>query len=114
MKTQKIVISILFALILFSGISQAKTSGSEKTVISLPSIVCGSCVTRIEKTLKHIDGVIDYKVDLDGKTATVTYDTEKTNVAALEKAITAAGYDANDKIADEKAYDRLPGCCKGK
>lgn len=116
MKAQKnlIAISILFALFLFSGISQAKTSGNEKTVISLPTIVCGSCVNRIEKTLKNIDGVIEYNVELDGKSATVTYDVDKTNVAAIEKAITAAGYDANDKKADEKAYDRLPKCCKEK
>ena len=114
MKAQKILIPILFALFLFSGISQAKTSGNEKTVISLPTIVCESCVSRVEKALKNIDGVIEYKVDLDGKSATITYDTDKTNVAALETAITAAGYDANDKKADEKAYDRLPGCCKSK
>jgi len=116
MKTQRnlIVISLLFALFLFSGISQAKTSGNEKTVISLPTIVCESCVSRVEKALKNIDGVIEYKVDLDGKSATITYDTDITNVAALETAITAAGYDANDKKADEKAFDRLPGCCKGK
>jgi copper chaperone CopZ len=119
MKTHRnlIVISILFALFLFSGIAQSKTlspSGNEKTVISLPTIICESCVTRVEKALKKIDGVVEYKVDLDGKSATVTYDSDKTNVAVLETAITSAGYDANDKKADEKAYDRLPGCCKGK
>ena len=109
---------ILPIVILFfvSGNITAKniSGGNDKTVISIPTVQCESCQTRIEKVLKGIDGVIDYKVDLDAKTATVTYDNSKTSLADLETAITKVGYDANDKKADEKAYDRLPGCCKGK
>lgn len=110
---------ILPIVILFfvSGTITAKNTsavGDDKTVISIPTAVCESCQTRIEKALKGIDGVIDYKVDLDAKTASVTFDNSKTSVADLETAITKVGYDANDKKADEKAYDKLPGCCKGK
>jgi mercuric ion binding protein len=105
---------LLLLLFKMAHADTSKISGNDKTVISLPSIVCESCVSRIEKAVKKIDGVTDYKVDLDGKTATVTYDNTLTTVSALETAITAAGYDANDKKADEKAFDKLPGCCKAK
>ena len=110
---------MLSALVLFliSGTLKANSSsisGNEQTIISLPTIVCESCVSRVEKALKNTEGVIEYKVDLDGKTATVTYDNSLTSVSALETAITKAGYDANDKKADENAFDKLPGCCKGK
>jgi copper chaperone CopZ len=110
---------ILPIVILFfvSGTITAKNAFSgenEKTVISIPTVQCESCQSRIEKALKGIDGVIDYKVDLDAKTASVTYDNSKTSVADLEIAITKVGYDANDKKADQSAYDKLPGCCKGK
>jgi copper chaperone CopZ len=84
----------------------------EKTSISVPSIVCGKCVKNVTKALKNVDGVIKVKVDLDSKIATVTYDTEKTSVPDLENAITAAGYDANNKTADPKAYEKLDDCCK--
>ena len=91
-----------------------KISGNEKTVISLPTIVCGQCVTKIEKALNEVDGVSDYKVDLDNKNVTITYDNSVTSLEKLENAITKAGYDANDKIADTEVYDRLPGCCKAR
>ena len=64
--------------------------------------------------MNKVDGVTDVKVDLDTKTATVEFDNSKTTLSDLEKAITMAGYDANDKAADPDAYDKLDKCCKAK
>ena len=118
MKTNKFNISILLlplALIFLANGLKSETAvyGNEETIIALGSVVCGQCVTRVENALKKVDGVIDVTVDLDSKQARVTYDNSITSLDKLENAITKAGYDANDKKADRKAYNRLPGCCKG-
>ena len=42
----------------------------------------------------------------------VTYVTKKTNPEKLRLAITKIGYDADELKADEKAYNKLPGCCQ--
>ena len=43
---------------------------------------------------------------------TVNYNPKKTDPDKIKKAITQAGYDADDLPADLKAYDKLDACCK--
>ena len=59
-----------------------------------------------------MDGVSEVAVDMDVKVVSVTYDASLTEVAALEKAITGAGYQANQAAADSAVYAKLPDCCK--
>ncbi|NOZ08507.1 MAG: copper ion binding protein [FCB group bacterium] len=91
------------------GDSSGKTS---MTMISLPTVQCGSCQARIESNLSKIDGIVEVKVDIDRKMGHVVYDPEKLTVKSIENVIASIGYQANDIPADSKAYDNLPGCCK--
>jgi periplasmic mercuric ion binding protein len=88
------------------------TSQVSKTVIVVPTLVCGSCVTTVTKALKKVDGVKTAKVDLKAKTATVTYASAKVTVRKLEQAIADAGYDANGVKRNPEAYEKLDACCK--
>ena len=83
-----------------------------KTIIKVPTIVCGSCVTTVTNALKKVDGVKTAKVDLKKKTATVTYASTKVTVDKLENAIAQAGYDANNVKRNPEAYEKLDACCK--
>jgi mercuric ion binding protein len=86
---------------------------SAKTVdIRVETAVCELCADKIETAVSKVSGVSDVEVDLESKVAQVTYNGNRTDVASLEDAIVAAGYAANDKLADPMAYERLPGCCK--
>ena len=84
-----------------------------KTIIKVPTMVCGSCVTTVTNALKKVDGVKTAKVDLKKKTATVTYASTKVTLDKLEKAISEAGYDANTIKRNPEAYEKLDACCKG-
>lgn len=96
-----------------SVILKANYITDEKTTeISLPSIQCGICEKNIEKALRELDGVISSKVDLENKKAVITYDNSKTVFKKLEKAITNAGYAANNRKANKQAYINLMECCK--
>ena len=92
---------------------QSSTDKSaEHIMIKLPSMQCKICKKNIEKAVNKVPGIIDVNVVVDDKVAHINYDKSKTDVSKIEKAITMAGYDANDKKADKDAYNNLDDCCK--
>lgn len=116
MKTKMIFKYLTFiplVLLLISFSIKAESSYDNRTgEILLPTIQCGMCKKTIEKAVNKIDGVLSISVDVDGKNAKVTYDDSKTSLEAIEIAVTKAGYNANNREADKKAYDKLHDCCK--
>jgi Cu+-exporting ATPase len=63
-----------------------------KTIISIQGMNCASCVEKIEKSLKKIDGVIEAKVNFASEKAYVEYDPQRTSLDQLNSAIVTAGY----------------------
>ena len=110
------IFTILAFAIVAAGLAGlvACSSETEATTaeVKLPTLQCGSCTNTVEKALKKVDGVQNVEVDLDSKTAKITFAAKVTNVPALEQAVVKSGYAANDKKADPKAYANLPECCK--
>jgi len=111
MKLALIVFFLSIVLIPVSSL-QSGTTGDVTATVSLPTIQCNMCVTNISDALDKVKGVKDYSVDLEGKKVTVTYDDAVTSVSKIENAISKAGYGANNKKANKKAYDKLDDCCK--
>jgi mercuric ion binding protein len=111
---------IIAALALTALTAQSKQTTETKrsnakvdtTVVQVPTVVCNSCVSTITKALKKVDGVRTTKIDLEKKTATVTFVPAKTSLTKIEKAIASAGYDANNTKRDPAAYEKLDACCK--
>ncbi len=84
-----------------------------KTVdVAVNTAVCGSCSGKIQKAVTDLEGVQQVTIDLETHIAQVTFDAGKTNLAAIEAAITNVGYSANDRPADAAACDKLSACCK--
>jgi copper chaperone CopZ len=73
---------------------------------------CDMCKERIEETLAFERGVKKSELDLETQIVTVEYRKNKTSPEKIRKAISKAGYDADDVAADKKAYSKLPACCK--
>lgn len=80
--------------------------------IKTPTILCGTCAKNIEKAVYAVEGVKSVDVDLDAKAVEVKYVAVQTNIETLERAITGAGYDADDQKRDPEAYEKLDACCK--
>lgn len=76
-------------LMLLSGNAVAKEATA---TLKVSGWHCGGCGNRTAKAIKAIDGVADATSDIENKTLTVTYDDEKTNTEAVEKAVTALKY----------------------
>lgn len=61
----------------------------------IAGMTCSSCVNRITRALRKLDGVEQVKVDLRQEAATVGRDPGIVSDEALGKAVAAAGYEAN-------------------
>ena len=76
-----------------SPISQTAQAAETQTVtLDVTGMTCGTCPITVKYSLKKVPGVIDASADFDSKTATVTFDPDKTDVTALTAATANAGY----------------------
>jgi copper chaperone len=69
--------------------------GVKKATIQLETLTCPSCAQKIEGAAKALDGVDKDSVKVSFNTSKVRldFDDEKLSVEAIEKAITALGYE---------------------
>jgi periplasmic mercuric ion binding protein len=117
MKTlhSKYIFQILTLLLLTVGAVQAqKPAKAPKTatVVVHTSANCSQCKTTIETALGKVKGIKKSTLDIATHDATVVYAPKKLDAAAIRKAITMAGYDADDLKANQEAHDNLPACCR--
>ncbi|MCP2604936.1 heavy metal translocating P-type ATPase [Candidatus Aminicenantes bacterium AH-873-B07] len=77
----------------------------KKAELKISGMTCASCVTTIEKSILHLDGVKKVGVNLGNETAIVEYDSSKVKLAEIEKAITNSGY----KVINEKITLKIGG-----
>ena len=103
----------IFALCgLIFGIMACSSEGEKHADVTLSSVQCGMCKKTIESGMAKVDGISKFDVDLNTKVGHVTYKASAIELAAIEKAISALGYQANNTEADPIVYQNLPDCCK--
>ena len=74
--------------------------------------VCGMCKARIEKAALGVSGVAKAEWELETKVLALQFDSGKTNLDAISKAVAKVGHDTDRDGADDKVYAALPDCCK--
>jgi periplasmic mercuric ion binding protein len=108
MKTLSLCAVILFSVFSTTSI-QAQTSIKKETLKVWGN--CGMCKKTIEKSA----------ITAGAKTASwneethqlkVAYSPAKTSAEKIQKAVAASGYDTQDFVANDKAYDNLHSCCQ--
>lgn len=82
----------LLAAFLFAVPLGALAAEPQTVVLDVQNMTCELCPITVKKALDKVPGVAATKIDLAKKTATVRFDPERANVAALVKATTNAGY----------------------
>lgn len=87
-----ISIMMIFTII-GTPLSTVAQAAEVKTVtLDVQNMTCKFCPITVRKALEKVDGVASAKADFDSKTATVTFDPNKTSIGALTKATADAGY----------------------
>ena len=108
----------LLAIVLMSNIAFAQKAKTIQKVIIKTTIscdhckVCETCGGVLEKTLLKTQGI--QMITLNEKEATieVIYNSKKTDLLTIKKAISKLGYDADEIKADASGYEKLDKCCK--
>lgn len=78
-------------------------AGTPQTaILDVQNMTCSMCSITIHKALENVPGVLGTKVDYEHKTATVKYDSDKTNPSALVKATTNAGFPSTVHSGQQK------------
>jgi copper chaperone CopZ len=65
-----------------------------KTLLRSKELSCPSCVPKIEKALKALDGVEDAKVHFNTGRIEIQHDPQRTGPDALVKAVRSVGYES--------------------
>lgn len=86
------IASLMMALMTFAALAATPKTA----VLDVQNMTCNLCPVTVKKSLEHVPGVGEVRIDFDKKTATVTFDAEKTSAAALIKATTDAGYPSTE------------------
>lgn len=64
----------------------------QRIVLDVQNMTCPVCPITVKKSLEKVAGVSAVSVEFDKKTATVTFDADKTTPAALTETTKNAGY----------------------
>ena len=85
--------TVLFLLVsLFASINVATAAENKMATLDVPGMTCKFCPITIRKALEKVPGVTEVKSEFETKTATVTFDPQKTSIEELTKATANAGY----------------------
>jgi copper chaperone CopZ len=113
MKNKLIKIIIFVELLtIISYFSYGQDESKFKKIEVKVSLQCEMCKERILNNLSFEKGIKDIDVNIEEKTVTVTYNSDKTTPEKIRTAISKIGYDADDVPADPVAYSKLPACCQ--
>ena len=119
MKIITIVLSIAISSFINTiayGQSDKAETESMKSINKLASFGvrgnCGMCKSTIENSTKKLKGVKSADWDQNSRQIVVSYDSTLQSEDDIHQAIANSGYDTDQVIANEEAYNNLPGCCQ--
>jgi mercuric ion binding protein len=75
----------------------AAAAEAQTATLDVPGMTCKFCPITVRKALSKVPGVIAAESDYASKTATVTFDPDKTDLSALTAATANAGYPSTVK-----------------
>lgn len=64
-----------------------------KIILNVEGMSCSHCVNAITKAVGALDGVSNVDIDLNGKTVSVSYDSNKVSLDTIKSTIEDEGYD---------------------
>ena len=75
------------------------TANHQRLELAIEGMTCGACSARLQNALNDAGGVLDAAVNFALERAVVRFDTDKTDVGALIKAVKKSGFDVGVETA---------------
>jgi copper chaperone CopZ len=77
--------------------------GDQLAIIKIEGMHCHKCEAGVRKALSAIPGVHEVEVDFNSKQASILFERDKVELAALMNAINSAGYKAQGLMTNTPA-----------
>lgn len=101
---------IAITLLLSVGFANAQNKNNVTETVKINGN-CSMCKKTIETAAaKNETAKVNWNPE--SKTATVNYNSEKTNLLQILKSVAEAGYDNEKFSAPDNVYEQLHGCCQ--
>lgn len=91
--------------------ASTENSATAQTETFLVAGECGMCKERIETAAKDLSGVSEAAWNVESDMLTITFDSGKTSVETVQKAVAKVGHDTKEFKASDEAYNKLHACC---
>ncbi len=78
----------------------------QKITLPVQGMTCASCVTRVEKSLLSVPGILDATVNLVTETTSIKFIPMQTSLQQFQQAVDNAGYTLVVDVASEELEDR--------
>lgn len=82
--------------------------------LPIEGMTCASCAGRVERALMQVQGVKTAAVNLASENATITFEADRTDIAAVTSAITQAGYTPITKTIELSISGMTCASCVGR
>jgi mercuric ion binding protein len=104
-----VITSITFLVVLAFRVRAGVTADSV-VVLQTAGMTCGSCSSKIAKTLESLQGVAVTEVDVNGGWVIVGYDTKSVKPEFLAEKVTASGFNSNvNRILTPDQFKQITG-----
>jgi mercuric ion binding protein len=91
------LVTFLFASAIAFAASAPLAQSGRTVRLEVQNMTCAGCAIAVRTALGRLQGVTETKIDMDARTATVTFDPSKTTVDALTKATGAVGFPSKER-----------------
>ena len=111
-------IQLLIASLLFFGmVSMAQAKRPEWVTIKTPNVRCWECKVRLENYMSRDiantqSGILRMQINVLSGTTRVQFLPDRVNLSYIRTAFNNAGFDADEELATEDSYKKLPPSCK--
>ncbi len=89
--------TILASILVLAGMSFSAFAGIVTATLQVDNMTCASCPVIVKKALSSLEGVENVTVDLETKTANVTFDDSKTSLEEITGTTGNAGFPSRVK-----------------
>lgn len=86
--------TLIHSLIIFSFVGYYNLAWAEKACFEVQGMTCATCPITVKVAIKKLNGVQQVKTSFEEKDAVVEFDSKKTALKEIQKAIENVGYRA--------------------
>ena len=86
----------------------------QSTELPIGGMTCSACAVRLEKALARASGIVDASVNFALERASVEFDHDKTDVPAIAKVVTQAGFEVGQESFSFQVGGMTCSACSGR